>query len=244
MIIKAPTQADLPALKSLWQQAFGDPIGFIEGFFQTGYNPDRSLVLCDGETIAAVAYWFDCLWEGKKCAYVYGVATASAYQGKGLCRALMTQLQQQLTAGGYVGAILVPAKEGLFSLYQKLGYAPFCPMKKQTFYPANAVCVTHAPAEQYTPAGSVIHTSDALLFLETYCKFYSGDGFRCWGAVEDATLYIQEFVGDAACISGICAGLGAEKAVCRIYGSGNDYAMYLPLRDPDFHPSYFGIPLD
>ena len=244
MIIKEPTQADLPAMKALWHQAFGDPDGFIEGFFQKGYSKDRCLVLYEDQSPAAVAYWFDCLWEDKKCAYVYGVATAADHQGKGFCRALMTHLQEKLTAGGYAGAILVPAKEDLFTLYQKLGYAPFCPMEKQTFYPANAVRVTQVPAERYAPAGSVIHTSDALRFLETYCKFYSGDGFRFWGAVEDATLYIQEFVGDAACISGICAAMGAKKAVCRIYGSGNDYAMYLPLCDPGFRPTYFGIPLD
>ena len=244
MIIKPPVQADLPALKSLWQQAFGDPAGFIEGFFQTGFSLMRCLTVCDGETVAAALYWFDCLWEGKKCAYVYGVATAAVYQGKGLCRALMTQLREHLTDLGYAGAILVPAKKDLFSLYQKLGYTPFCPMEATTFLPAAPVRVTPAAAMMHAPVGSVTHTQDALRFLETYCAFYVGDGFRFWGAVEDTTLYIQEFAGDPAQIGGICAAMGAEKAICRIYGQGKDYAMYLPLCDPTFRPAYFGIPLD
>lgn len=244
MIIKAPTQADLPALKALWQQAFGDPAGFIEGFFQEGYSENRCRICFIDHTPAAVAYWFDCLWEGKKCAYIYGVATHNHHQGKGLCKALMADIHQHLAASGYAGAILVPAKEGLFSLYQKLGYTPFCPMEKQTVYPAEAVPVTQTPAKAYAPAGSVTHTQPALRFLETYCKFYAGDGFRFWGAVEDTTLYIQEYAGDPALLPGICGSFGAEKAVCRIFGKGSDYAMYLPLCDPDFRPRYFGIPLD
>ena len=244
MIIKPPVQADLPALKELWQQAFGDPAGFIEGFFQTGYSMDRCLTACDGETIAAALYWFDCLWEGKKCAYVYGVATAAAYRGNGICRALMTRLHEHLTDLGYAGAILVPAKDHLFSLYRKLAYTPFCPMETKTFSPAAPVCVTAAAAIMHAPMGSVTHTQDALHFLETYCAFYVGDGFQFWGAVEDATLFIQEFVGDSTQIGGICAAMGAKKAVCRISGQGKDYAMYLPLCDPGFCPTYFGMPLD
>ena len=246
MIINQPESEDLPLLQRLWQQAFGDPQEFIAAFFREGYSADRCRVLYEGQFPAAVVYWFDCLWEGQKCAYLYGIATAPEHRGKGLCRSLLEQLHQELINLGYAGAVLVPAEKSLFSLYGKLGYSPFCPMEKQTVLPGKAIPVKQVPADPYdfAPAGSVIHTKAALDFLASYCALYESEGFRFWGAVEDAALYIQEFVGNPAQLSGICAGLDAEKAVCRIYGSGPDYAMYLPLGNKNFRPRYFGIPLD
>lgn len=240
MIIKKPMPEDLPLLKDLWQKAFEDPEEFIENFFQYGYSPDRCLVLYIGQAPAAVTYWFDCLWEGKKCAYIYGVATAPEHRGKGLCRTLITDLHQHLTDLGYAGAVLVPAKEDLFCLYKKLGYTSFCPMEKLTVLPAGTVPSGFCDV----PAGSVTHTEAALRFLKSYCRFYECDGFRFWGAVEDHTLYIQEFSGDISCLPDIYGFGGIDKAICRVYGRGKDYAMYLPLCDPDFRPVYFGIPLD
>ena len=244
MIIKKPAADEIPLLQSLWQEAFGDPPEFIESFFQNGYSPERCLVLYVEQTPAAALYWFDCLWEGEKCAYVYGVATAQQYQGKGLCKALMTQLHQTLCKQDYAGAVLVPAKEDLFTLYKKLGYTPFCPTEKQTILPDGTVSVVKTSGLCNVPAGAVTHTREALQFLESYCHFYTGDGFCFWGTVENGTLYIQEFSGDSSLLPAICGAIGAEKTICRVYGSGKDYAMFLPLCDPDFYPRYFGIPLD
>ena len=246
MTTKKPLPKDLPFLQTLWHRAFGDPAEFTDIFFRKGYSPDRCRILYQDDLPVTVAYWFDCLWEDEKCAYLYGIATAPEHRGKGFCRNLLEQLHQELTSLGYAGAVLVPAGESLFSLYGKLGYSSFCPMEKLTVLPGKAIAVKQAPADSYdfAPTGSVRHTKNALNFLTSYCKLYEGKCFRFWGAVENTTLYIQEFVGDSAQLPGICAGLGAEKAVCRIYGSGPDYAMYLPLGNNNFRPRYFGIPLD
>ena len=41
MIIKSLTAQDLPALRRLWQQAFGDPDSFVDRFFAKGFSADH-----------------------------------------------------------------------------------------------------------------------------------------------------------------------------------------------------------
>ena len=89
MIINQPQSSHIPALRQLWKQAFGDPDAFLDGFFETGFSPDRCRCIMLDQQILAALYWFDCTWNGKKIAYLYAVATDLQYRGNGLCRALM-----------------------------------------------------------------------------------------------------------------------------------------------------------
>ena len=87
MNIDAPRKKDLPALKALWQQAFGDSDTFADAFFQHGFRQDRCRCLYLEDKPAAALYWFDCTWQDHPVAYLYGVATDQQHQNKGLCRA-------------------------------------------------------------------------------------------------------------------------------------------------------------
>ena len=101
MTIDQPS--DTQALRRLWKQAFGDSDAFLDSFFSVGYSCDRCRQLSLDSQLAAALYWFDCSFSGKPVAYVYAVATDAAFQGQGLCRALMAegkwkQAMEQLTA--------------------------------------------------------------------------------------------------------------------------------------------------
>ena len=119
-------------LKKLWKQAFGDSDAFIDTFFELAYSPDRCQYLTETGQLVSMLYWFDCTFKGKKIAYIYAVATHEAYRGKGLCRRLMETTHQRLKTQGYAGAILVPANEALFRLYEKLGYRTCCYVNQTT----------------------------------------------------------------------------------------------------------------
>ena len=108
--------------RRLWQEAFGDSDEFLDMFSSVAYAPERSRTISVDGDLAAVLYWFDCEYDGKKIAYIYAVATAKAYRGRGLCHRLMTQAHQHLRDNGYVGAILVPGSKELFDLYADMGY--------------------------------------------------------------------------------------------------------------------------
>ena len=47
---------DIPALKALWHEVFGDDIADIDRFFETFYAPDLTAVIHDGGTPVAAAY--------------------------------------------------------------------------------------------------------------------------------------------------------------------------------------------
>ena len=122
MNIDYPTRARIPALRSLWTQAFGDDDAFLDLFFSTAYGETRCRCITLQGQIAAALYWFDCAAEGETFAYLYAVATDPAFRGKGLCRALMEDTHHLLKDQGYAGTVLVPGEPGLFDMYEKMSY--------------------------------------------------------------------------------------------------------------------------
>lgn len=130
MNIKTPELTDLPALQSLWQEAFGDTLEFINTFFQTAFDCSRCFCAVDKGVITAAIYWFDCEYHNRPVAYLYAIATAKAYQGQGICHKLMAHTHDHLRKTGYVGAVLVPGNAGLFDFYRSMGYDTCCFVKE------------------------------------------------------------------------------------------------------------------
>lgn len=251
MTIDRPAPEQLPELKSLWRQAFGDTEEFIDRFFVTGFHPDRCMTVTAENTVCAALYWFDCLWQGRKLAYVYAVATGKAYRRQGLCRRLMEATHVRLQAQGYWGAVLVPGNDSLFSLYEKLGYTPFCPTTTHRILPGDTPCVLR-PVNADTfgqlrssmlPDNAVEQDGEDLAFAATFLDFYIGSGTLFAVARERDTLHFQEFLGDPAQLPGIVNALGAAQGIVRLPGQ-TPFAMYRSLCDSKEIPSYFGIALN
>lgn len=239
---------DIVSMKALWRQAFGDPDVFIEGFFRTGFSPERCRCLYEEGALAAALYWFDFSCRGKKLAYLYAVATDEAFRGRGLCRRLTEQTHEQLKRLGYAGAILVPARPELFSMYEKLGYRPCCPMDRHEVSAAgNVQAVSISPIayamarEKYLPPDSAI-VRNGHDFLQTYNGFYKSDGCIFCAALEKDTVYFQEFLGDTAKLPGAVAALGGKTGIVRLPGT-QPFAMYCAFTD-DPPPAYFNLPMD
>ena len=101
MTIDCPTPDQIPALRRLWQQAFGDTDRFLDGFFQTGFAPERCRCLWEADNLAAALYWFDTEYGVNRFAYLCAVATDSAYRGQGFCHRLMADTHAHLARLGY-----------------------------------------------------------------------------------------------------------------------------------------------
>ena len=179
----APTQR--PALRALWQEAFGDSDAFLDSFFSTGFCLHRCRCILSDDQIAAALYWFDCSLGGEKYAYLYAVATAKSFQRKGLCRRLLEDTHALLAREGYAGALLVPESEGLRRMYTGFGY------RRQTQI-TEFSCRAEGPAaclrsvcpeayaqyrRQYLPEGGVIQEGAGLAFLNATAKLYLGPDF-------------------------------------------------------------------
>ena len=66
MRIDHPERSQIPALRALWKEAFGDSDTYLDLFFDRGYDPDRAMCVSDGETVAAALYWLDMDYSGGK----------------------------------------------------------------------------------------------------------------------------------------------------------------------------------
>lgn len=234
MIIDRPLKAHIPALRRLWKQAFGDRDDFLDGFFQTGFSYDRCRCLHTDGVLASALYWFDCSWKGKKVAYLYAVATDAAFQGKGLCRALMEDTHKHLQSLGYAGAALVPGDGGLSAMYGKFGYQGFCPVKKVTASAEEAMAATRISPEAYhalrqTLLGnnSILQEMPALYFLATYGGFYK----------TEKAVFCGYRQGDSFCFEEALGEISPRQEACL-------QAMYLPFDNDPTLPAYLGIPLN
>lgn len=169
--------SDIPALRELWKEAFGDPDEYLDIFFPAAYAPQRSrAVYREGEIIGG-AYWLDCFLGERKLAYVYAVAIRASCQGQGLGSRLMEEIHRTLTEQGYAGVLLVPGDEGLRRYYSRFGYRTVSYRGEYT--PKAGLPVT---AEHYArlrrrrlPENGVIQEGENLRLLEALANFYRGE---------------------------------------------------------------------
>lgn len=119
-LIRRTNAVDRPALEALWEEAFAESgAWFFEEIAAQGWCVEQ-----DG--LCAMAFALpQTLYTDKgefPAAYLYGVATAQTHRGKGLATALLRRVEDDLRKNGVTGAVLVPAEQSLFRLYDRMGY--------------------------------------------------------------------------------------------------------------------------
>lgn len=252
MTIDRPTEAQVPQLRSLWKEAFGDTDAFLDIFFHQAYAPERSRCITINGTVVAALYWFDCTWAEKKLAYFYAVATSSACRGQGLCRKLMEDTHLHLSALGYDGCILVPQEDGLYTMYSKFGYQ-VCSHIRQFSCIAGGepVALTQATPSEYAaarkallPENSVLQEGITLDFLNTYARLYTGKNIVLAAYPNEGNLTVCELLGDLQTAPGILAALGFHAGSFCTPGHQQPFAMYHSLTVDTPMPGYFGLALN
>ena len=252
MRIDCPSQHHIPALRRLWQEAFGDTDVFLDSFFRTAFSPDRCRCVLDGDSVAAVLYWFDCRVKEQKLAYIYAVVTNPAFRNRGLCRSLMADTHALLTRRGYSGTVLVPQKESLRAMYAGMGYENIGGLQELRCAAGGAGFALRAigPAEfaalrrNLLPDLSVVQEGENLLFLSEQAQFYTGQNFLLAAYGEKETLHGIELLGDCAAAPGILKTLGYSWGQFRMPGKERPFAMFHSLTDGAEKPEYFGFAFD
>lgn len=253
MIIDPPNTGEIPALRSIWKEAFGDSDAFLDTFFRTAYSPKRCLIVRIDGRVAAALYWFRCTYNDLPIAYLYAVATAKAYRGQGFCRALLNHTHKNLQTLGFHGTVLVPGSQSLFRFYESLGYCTcsthhsFSCVAADTAIPLSAVSVSAYATlrRRFLPENSVIQEQENLDLLQTEAAFYAGDKYLLAARKEGDTLRGIELLGDTSVAPGILAALGCTKGTFRTPGEDIPFAMSYSFNTGiPILPSYFGFAFD
>ena len=255
MIIEQPTAAQQRQLRALWKEAFGDTEEYLDLFFGTAFSPSRCRCAVKDGTVMAALYWLDGTCRGKKLAYLYAVATAKAFRGRGIASDLLQDTHRHLARLGYAGAVLVPGEEPLFRFYEKLGYRICSGI-------TDFVCAGMAEEVQLRKIdapdfarqrrdilsllepGAVIQEGENLALLAAQCSFYAGQNFLLAARREGDVLIGVELLGDPQNAPGIVGTLGCREGRFRTRGNARDFAMFRPLVEGTEPPSYFGLAFD
>lgn len=249
--LRFPAEGEVRALRQLWREAFGESEEFLDLFFSAAYDPKRCFVAVEDGSPGAMLYWFDCEYRGRRVAYLYGIATAQSHRGRGLATALMEKAQDYLEKLGYVAALLVPAGESLFRLYEQRGYRTVGFLSEQTVMAAAApLALRELTAADYAavrrtllPESAVIQEGENLRLLSGYSRFYGGDGW-CAVVSDGENSVVTELLGDANAAPGLLAALEIREAVVRSPGENRPFAMARALREPVPEDVYFGFAFD
>ncbi len=245
-----PKAHDIPALRQLWQEAFGDPAAFLDAFFTTAYSPERCVCVIDGDRALSAAYWIDAELEDGKGAYIYAVATAKDHRGQGLAHAVMQAVREELVRQGYAAAILVPGEPSLARFYETMDYRFFggihsiSAIAKSPGAKLRKVSGDEYAAlrKKYLPKGAVIQEQENMQFLERYAELYEGEDFLLAAYVEHNTASGLELLGNPDRVPHILEALGAGQGSFRMPGA-EPFAMWLPLKKCQ-EPTYFGLAFD
>lgn len=144
------TQEDTLAVRELWDIAFPEEPVFNDWFFANEYRDEYCLALKQDGKILTMAQLLPYYIEGVgKVSYVYGAATHPDYRKRGLMRELLKRSEELDKSVGRVASVLIPANEGLFDFYSRLGYqTAFYVRKGELLKPVNTDGYTVRKADE------------------------------------------------------------------------------------------------
>ena len=193
MTSEYPSAEQIPQLRNLWKEAFGDTDAFLDAFFHTAFSPRRCRCITEEGMAKSVLYWFEVTCDDQRYAYLYAVATAAECRGRGLFSMLLEDTKRVLQSEGYAGILLVPQSEPLARMYEKFGFT-VCTLNQEYTVRAGeaATPLREIGAQEYVklrrrmlPAGSVLQEGVTLDFLATQYHFWAGEGWIAIGQIYD-----------------------------------------------------------
>ena len=239
--LRHPYPGEESALGALFTEAFGDE-AFTDLFFRTGYSPDRCLAAFYGDLLAAL-HWFDCALDGKRAAYVYGIAAFRRCRGQGIGSALICFAVDHLKARGYDIITLVPAEESLFPYYERFGFRTVSTIRESLVPAGDPLPIRKLSVSEYAaarrrllPERSLLQEGACLDLLAGYADFYATP--NAIAAVSDHMVW--ELLGEEGDAPGLIASLSLPAATVRTPGSCRPFAMAIGTEAP----IYLGLALD
>ena len=229
-------QDDIPSLKSLWAETFGDTPELIGRFFELLPSMGTGLVAESGGELLGAAYVLSAeLWcpekSPVKLGYIYAVAVEPSARNCGIGAKLVSACERYCWENGIEICTTLPAEDSLYAWYERVGgFQTANGCIYQTVLPSDsAVEITPLFADEYAfKRADILRSKNYvnlnygyMLFQEALCKAYGGGLFGCKGGiacgyVDNGVLIIKEALNDTPeFIPALCRKLGAKSAVVR-----------------------------
>ena len=246
MIIRHPQKADLPQLKALWMEAFAEPAEAVDAFLETAFCAENSLLLQTENTVAAALYWLDAEYRSKKLACLYAVAVKKDCRGRNFGIALLEQTCKLLKERDYGAVLLIPADEGLYTYYNKVGFVPFGHAQEILAESgAEGLALQAVDGKTYLSRRKSlfpgIHwAAPTGSYLQRYCRLFVGQDFVL--ALDDTS--VQEYLGKPEHLPKLLHTLKVDCITARLPGGQQPAGMVRFLQEEFALPDYFGPAMD
>ena len=109
-------------MRELWMDVFGDDRATVDHFILSYYDPALCYTHIKEDRVVAMLHIVPITHNGNRCAYIYAVATAEEYRGRGIASALITSALRDIDRGGYDYAALIPATAETAKFYERFGF--------------------------------------------------------------------------------------------------------------------------
>ena len=108
--------------RALWMEVFGDEREEVDRFFIDIHSKDNLLTHSENGKVVSMLNIVTIDTDYGSTAYLYAIATAPEYRGKGYAGMLISQAIEQSRARGYKAVMLIPSDESLVEYYKRFGF--------------------------------------------------------------------------------------------------------------------------
>lgn len=125
MTIREYVNADVPAMKTLWQRVFAEDERFLDAFFRLLPDVGSAVVACDSGVLLGAAYaltgfeWQDADGRRTQIGYLYAVAVDKSERGRGIGAALSAAAAELCRKRESKIVATLPAEAPLYGWYEK-----------------------------------------------------------------------------------------------------------------------------
>lgn len=219
MKIISALASDIPRLKEIWREVFGDGEDFLNLFFELVFPHSRAFLALEGSEAVGAAYVLEITslvepgGKTRPCPYIYAVGVKNAFRSRGIGREL-TLACRDYCREKYGVSCLVPAESGLFEYYSRIaGYitAFFASRGKCECRETGGAEIQPVSAKDYgelrerllSGLGHIRLDGAGLEFCEKLCRMSGGGLFKvkfgdkiaaAAAEKEHETLHIKELI--------------------------------------------------
>ncbi len=107
----------------LWMELFGDSREDVDRFFIDVHQEENLLTHSEHERVVSMLNIVELQTDYGPTAYLYAIATAAEWRGRGIAAELIRQAINIARERGYRAVMLIPSDESLVEYYQRFGFS-------------------------------------------------------------------------------------------------------------------------